>query len=92
MTYGLFETPLFYLGEHYVSIFGLLGGIGLFAIGLILARFLQSSVIRRLFSRFKLDTNFIAIVTMFELIANTIERRGAILMNMKCVTEHMRKA
>ena len=64
MTYGLFETPLFYLGEHYVSIFGLLGGIGLFAIGLILTRFLQSSVIRRLFSRFKLDTNFIAIVTM----------------------------
>ena len=25
MTYGSFETPLFYVGENYVSIFGLLG-------------------------------------------------------------------
>jgi hypothetical protein len=33
MTYGLFETPLFYVGQHYVSVFGLLGFFGLFAFG-----------------------------------------------------------
>lgn len=64
MTYGLFESPLFYVGGHYVSLFGLLAFAALFATGLILARFLQSSFVRRLFSRFKLDTNFIAVVTM----------------------------
>jgi small-conductance mechanosensitive channel len=35
----------------------------LFAAGLVLARFLQSDLVRRLFSRFKIDSNFIAIVT-----------------------------
>ena len=72
MTYGLFETPLFYIGQHYVSVFGLLGFFGLFAFGLLLARFLQSSAIRRLFSRFKLDTNFIAIVTMILSVASVV--------------------
>jgi small-conductance mechanosensitive channel len=72
MTYGLFETPLFYVGQHYVSVFGLLGFFGLFAFGLILARFLQSSWIRRLFSRFKLDLNFIAIVTMILSVASVV--------------------
>src|SRR5207244_7926565 len=34
-----------------------------FAAGVIISRFLQSHVVRRLFSHFKIDTNFIAIVT-----------------------------
>jgi len=63
MNYELFERPLFYLGDHYVSALGLLAFAGLFAIGLILARFLQSAIVRRLLSRLKLDTNFIAVVT-----------------------------
>jgi len=60
MSFGLFGSPLFYRGGHYVSLFGLLGFAALFALGVILARVCQSSFVRRLFSRFKLDTNFIS--------------------------------
>jgi small-conductance mechanosensitive channel len=64
MNFALFESPLFYIGEHYVSFLGLIAFVALFATGLILARFLQGDVVRRLLSRFKLDPNFIAVVTM----------------------------
>ena len=57
------ERPLFYVGGHYVTILGLAAFAGLFATGLLTARILQSQVVRRFFSRFKIDTNFIAIVT-----------------------------
>lgn len=57
------ERPLFYVGGHYVTILGLAAFAGLFATGLLTARILQSRVVRRFFSRFKIDTNFIAIVT-----------------------------
>ncbi len=63
MTSGLFQTPFFHFGQHYVSLAGLLGFIGIFAGGLVLARLFQSSFVRRLFSRFRLDVNFVAIVT-----------------------------
>jgi small-conductance mechanosensitive channel len=59
----LLERPLFYIGDHYVSILGLVAFAGLFAAGLLIARFLQSQIVRRFFSRFKIDANFIAIVT-----------------------------
>jgi small-conductance mechanosensitive channel len=59
----LLERPLFYLGQHYVTILGLIAFAALFAAGLIIARSLQSDLVRRIFSRFKLDTNFVAIVT-----------------------------
>jgi small-conductance mechanosensitive channel len=59
----LLERPLFYIGDHYVTFLGLIAFVGLFAAGLIIARFLQSDLVRRLFSRFKIDTNFVAIVT-----------------------------
>jgi small-conductance mechanosensitive channel len=59
----LLERPLFYIGEHYVTILGLVAFAGFFAAGLLIARFLQSQIVRRFFSRFKIDTNFIAIVT-----------------------------
>ncbi len=72
MTFGLLESPLFYIGQHYVTLLGLLGFAGLFAFGLVLARFLQSSFVRRLLSRFKLDTNFIAIVTMILSVASVV--------------------
>jgi small-conductance mechanosensitive channel len=60
---ALFERPLFYLGGHYVSFLGLLAFVGLFAAGLLMARGLQSDIVRRFLARFKLDSNFIAIVT-----------------------------
>jgi small-conductance mechanosensitive channel len=59
----LLERPLFYIGRHYVTFLGLIAFAGLFAAGLIIARILQSQFVRRFFSRFKIDTNFIAIVT-----------------------------
>jgi small-conductance mechanosensitive channel len=59
----LLERPLFYVGGHYVTFLGLIAFAAFFAAGLIIARFLQSDLVRRLFSRFKIDTNFVAIVT-----------------------------
>src|SRR3954464_12864736 len=51
------------MGEHYISFLGLMAFVGLFAAGLLVARALQSEIVRRFLARFKLDTNFIAIVT-----------------------------
>lgn len=59
----LLERPLVYLGDHYVTILGLIAFAGLFAAGLILGRVLQSHFVHRFFSRFKIDTNFTAVVT-----------------------------
>ena len=59
----LLERPLFYIGDHYVTMLGLIAFAGFFAAGLLIARFFQSQIVRRFFSRFKIDTNFIAIVT-----------------------------
>jgi small-conductance mechanosensitive channel len=63
MNFPLLEKPLFYVAGHYVSFLGLLAFAILFAIGLATARTLQSDAVRRFFARFKLETNFIAIVT-----------------------------
>src|SRR5262245_638984 len=59
----LLERPLFYIGHHYVTLLGLIAFAGFFGAGLIIARFLQSRIVRFFFSRFKIDTNFIVIVT-----------------------------
>ena len=63
MNFPLLEKPLFHLAGHYVSFLGLLAFAFLFAIGLITAKTLQSDVVRRFLARFKLDPNFVAIVT-----------------------------
>src|SRR3989475_8211476 len=63
MSLLFFERPLFQVGGHYVTFLGLIAFVGLFAAGLIIARILQSHFVRRFFSRFKIDSNFIAIVT-----------------------------
>src|SRR5947208_4753006 len=63
MSFPVFERPLFQLGGHYVTFLGVIAFVGLFAAGLIIARMLQSHFVRRFFSRFKIETNFIAIVT-----------------------------
>src|SRR2546428_9267167 len=63
MSLLFFEQPLFQVGGHYVTFLGLIAFVGLFAAGLIIARILQSHFVRRFFSRFKIETNFVAIVT-----------------------------
>jgi potassium efflux system protein len=72
VNFAFYERPLFYIGQHYVSTLGLIAFAGLFVAGLILARVLQSQWVRRLFSRFKLDTNFIAIVTTILSLASLV--------------------
>src|SRR6266496_1337153 len=68
----LLERPLFYIGDHYVTLLGLIAFVGCFTAGLLIARFLQSQIVRRFFSRFKIDTNFIAIVTTILSLASII--------------------
>jgi small-conductance mechanosensitive channel len=63
MNFPLLERPLFQVGGHYVTFLGLIAFFALVAAGVIIARILQSDAVRRLFSRFKVDANFIAIVT-----------------------------
>src|SRR5437667_2082524 len=63
LNFPLLEKSLFYIGDHYVTILGLIAFAGFFAVGLLIARFLQSQIVRRFFSRFKIDANLIAIVT-----------------------------
>jgi small-conductance mechanosensitive channel len=63
MSLTLLERPLFYVTGHYVSALGLIAFAALLSVGLVLARALQSSLVRRIFARFKIDNNFIAIVT-----------------------------
>ena len=63
MNLALLEKPLFYVAGHYVSFLGLLAFAILVAIGVVTAKTLQSDAVRRFLARFKLETNFIAIVT-----------------------------
>ena len=59
----LLERPLLHVAGHDVSFLGLIAFAALFSAGLFVARALQSDAVRRFFSRFKIDNNFIAIVT-----------------------------
>lgn len=72
MTLELFESPLFYIRSHPVSAAGLAAFVALLATGFILARIFQSAWLRRLFSRLKLDPNFIAIVTTILSLASVV--------------------
>src|SRR5438270_5999356 len=68
----LLQQPLFHIGQHYVTVLGLIAFAGFFAAGVIIARFLQSQIVRRFFSRFKIDTNFIAIITTILSLATVV--------------------
>jgi small-conductance mechanosensitive channel len=59
----LLERPLFYIGNNYVSVLGLIAFVAFFGAGLLIARLIQSDAVRRFFARFKIDNNFIAIAT-----------------------------
>src|SRR6266576_2269949 len=68
----LLQQPLFHIGQRYVTVLGLIAFVGFFAAGVIIARFLQSQIVRRFFSRFKIDTNFIAIITTILSLATVV--------------------
>ncbi len=72
MTFEVFQRPLFSVGGHYVTPAGMLAFAGLLALGFLLSRVFQSHLLRRLFSRLKLDPNFIAIVTTILSLASII--------------------
>ncbi len=57
------STPLFDLGKYHISLLGVVAFVGLMGLGLICAKFLQSGAVRRFLSRFKLDANFVAVIT-----------------------------
>src|SRR5436189_6410979 len=63
MSFPLSEKPLFQVEGHYITALGLIAFVALFAVGIIVARILESDAVGGIFSRFKLDNNFIAIVT-----------------------------
>ncbi len=57
------SDPIFDLAGHHVSILGIGAFVGLVVLGLIVAKLVQSGPVRRFLSRFKLDANFVAIIT-----------------------------
>jgi len=63
MDLRLLEKPLFHALGHEISFLGLIAFVAFFSVGLLMAKVLQSDVVRRFFSRFKIDNNLIAILT-----------------------------
>ena len=57
------KNPLFDLAGHHITALGVAAFVGLFVLGLLVARLVQSAAVRRFLSRFKLDANFVAIIT-----------------------------
>ena len=62
MDFSLLQKPLLHVFGHDVSFLGIVAFVFWFAIGLAMSRVLQHDVIRRLFSRLKIDVNLIAIL------------------------------
>src|SRR6202162_26498 len=63
MSFAWLDPPLSEIFGHHISLLGIIAFVGFFSAGLLAAKILQSDSIRRLFGRFKLEANFIAIVT-----------------------------
>ena len=63
MNLTLLQRPLFQAAGHDISFLGLIAFIAWFSVGLLMARTLQGDFVRRVFTRFKIDNKFIAIVT-----------------------------
>ncbi len=57
------ERPLLHVFGRDVSLLGLIAFVALLAIGIVLARILQSDLVRRLLSRLKIEQNLISILT-----------------------------
>ncbi len=69
---AILDKALFHVGEHYVSTRGLAAFIFFFAVGIALARILQSGAVRRLFARFKIGPNLVAIGTTILSLASLV--------------------
>src|ERR1700704_1864131 len=63
MDFILLEKPLPHVFGHDVSFLGIVAFVIWFSVGIFAARALQSDAVRRFFSRFKIDTKLIAILT-----------------------------
>src|SRR3954466_13682582 len=63
MNIELLKSPVFWVGENYISTLGVIAFAGFFIGGLILAKIFQTTFVRRLFTWLKLDANLVAIVT-----------------------------
>jgi small-conductance mechanosensitive channel len=63
MSFAWLDAPLTEIFGHHISLLGIIAFVGFLSAGLLAAKILQSDSIRRLFGRFKLEANFIAIVT-----------------------------
>ena len=63
MDVSLLQRPLLHVFGHDVSFLGITAFVIWFSIGVLAARALQSDAVRRVFSRFKIDVNLIAILT-----------------------------
>ena len=63
MSFAWLDAPLIETFGHHISLLGIIAFVGFLSAGLLAAKILQSDSIRRLFGRFKLEANFIAIVT-----------------------------
>jgi len=61
--FSLLEKPLLHVFGRDVSFLGIVAFVIWFGIGLLVAHALQSDAVRRVLSRFKIDTNLIAILT-----------------------------
>ena len=63
MSFAWLDAPLTEIFGHHISLLGIIAFVGLLLAGILAAKILQSDSSRRLFGRFKLEANFIAIVT-----------------------------
>jgi small-conductance mechanosensitive channel len=63
MDFSLLQRPLLHVFGHDVSFLGIIAFVIWFSIGVLAARTLQSDAVRRVFSRFKIDINLVAILT-----------------------------
>ncbi len=63
MDFSILEKPLLHVFGHDVSFLGIVAFVVWFSVGIFAARALQSDAVRRFFSRFKIETNLIAILT-----------------------------
>jgi small-conductance mechanosensitive channel len=63
MDFSVLEKPLLHVWGHGVSFLGIVAFVIWFSVGIFVARALQSEAVRRFFSRFKIETNLIAILT-----------------------------
>jgi small-conductance mechanosensitive channel len=72
MDFKILEKPLLHVFGSDISFLGIVAFGVLFSVGVLVARALQSDAVRRFFSRFKIDTNLIAILTTILSLASIV--------------------